>query len=218
MAATYVTADELRANLGIGTLYDNAVVEEVCQTAENLIKKQLWFNDFPVVSAGISQGKAYVVMSALPSFVYGQTVTITGCGTAYNGSHVITSTYPWTNGSQSFPYFNTFPYNSWNFPRGYSIIQYVPTGSPADENWHQVLPYGKVSGTQYGDATDYSSVPEIREAAMMIAVDVWQARQQSNAGGVSPDFSPSPYRMGNSLLSRVRGLIAPHLSPRGMVG
>lgn len=216
MAATYVTADELRDNLGIGTLYSDAVVEEVCQTAENLIKKQLWFNEFPVVSSAISGEKCYVVMSANPTFAAGQTVVITGVGAKYNGSHTILSTYPWTNGSQSFPYFNTFPYNSWNFPRGYSIIQYQASDHPADENWHQVLPYGKVTGEFASDP--YDTVPEIREAAMMIAVDVWQARQQSNAGGVSPDFSPSPYRMGNSLLSRVRGLIAPHLSPRGMVG
>jgi len=52
----------------------------------------------------------------------------------------------------------------------------------------------------------------------MLAIDIFQARQQSNAGGVSPDFTPSPYRMGSSLLGRVRGLISPYLSPRGMVG
>jgi hypothetical protein len=218
MAATYVTADDLRTNLGIGSLYDDATVESVCQTAENLIKSQLWFNDFPVVSSAIYSGKAYVVMSANPTFVYGQSVTISGCGAAFNGTYTVTSTYPWTSGSSSFPYFSTFPYNNWNFPRGYSIIQYTPTGSPADQNWHQVLPYGKVSGEAHGLSASYASVPEIQQAAMMIAVDVWQARQQSNASGVSPDFTPSPYRMGNSLLSRVRGLLAPHLSPRGMVG
>jgi hypothetical protein len=52
----------------------------------------------------------------------------------------------------------------------------------------------------------------------MLAVDVWQARQQSSAGGISPDFSPSPYRMGNTLMARVRGLLAPYISPRSMVG
>jgi len=216
MAATYVTVAELRTNLGIGTLYSDTVVEEVCQSAENLVKKQLWFNEFPVVSAAIYNGNAYVVMSANPSFVYGQSVTISGSGSTFNGTYTITGTYPWTNGSGTLPYFNTFPYANYNFPRGYSIIQYTPTGSPADSPWHQILPFGKVKGELFGD--DYSTTPEVREASMLLAVDIWQARQQSNAGGVSPDFSPSPYRMGNSLLSRVRGLLAPHLSPRGMVG
>ena len=214
----FVTVAELRDNLGIGTLYSDTMLQEVCSTAENLIKKQLWSNDFPVVSAAIYSNKAYLVMSANPSFVYGQSVTVTGCGSAYNGTFTITGTYPWTNGSGTIPYFNTFPYQTWNYPRGYSIIQYTPTGSPADNLWHQILPYGKAAGEGFGDSADYGAIPEICEAAMMIAVDVYQARQQSNAGGVSPDFSPSPYRMGNSLLSRVRGLCSPHLSPRGMVG
>ncbi len=29
---------------------------------------------------------------------------------------------------------------------------------------------------------------------------------------------PSPYKMGNTLLARIRGLIANHLSPNGLVG
>jgi len=214
----FVTVAELRANLGIGTLYSDTMLQEVCSTAENLITKQLWTNTFPVVSAAIYSGKAYVVMSANPTYVYGQSVTITGCGTAYNGTFTITGTYPWTNGSGTLPYFNTFPYSNWNYPRGYSIIQYTPTGSPADNPWHQIMPYGKVAGEAFGDSADYGAIPEIREAAMMVAVSVYQSRQQSNAGGVSPDFGPSPFTMSSQLLARVRGLLAPHLNPRGMVG
>ncbi len=33
-----------------------------------------------------------------------------------------------------------------------------------------------------------------------------------------PDFQPSPYRMGNTLMARVRGLIADYLHPGGLVG
>jgi hypothetical protein len=39
MAATYTTMQELRDNLGIGTLYTDAVVEEVCQTAQDLLNQ-----------------------------------------------------------------------------------------------------------------------------------------------------------------------------------
>ena len=42
MAATYVTTAELRSNLGIGTLYSDATVEEVCQTSEDLINQYLY--------------------------------------------------------------------------------------------------------------------------------------------------------------------------------
>ena len=215
MAATYVTSAELKANLGIGTLYADSIVEEVCQTAEDLLNQYLWFDSYPVVGAGIYNNIGMVLISSPMSYVTGQTVTLSGCGATYNGSKTITGTYPYTNGSVVIPYFLNFPFNYFAFPRGYSMIQFSLTH--ADENYHQIVPYGKASGVDTKDTT-YGATPAIREAAMMLAVDIWQARQQSSAGGVSPDFSPSPYRMGNSLMGRVRGLLSPYMSPRSMIG
>jgi len=215
MAATYVTSAELKANLGIGTLYADSIVEEVCQTAEDLLNQYLWFDSYPVVGAGVYNNSAIVVISAPISYVTGQVITLSGCGATYNGSRTITGTFPYTQGSVSFPYFINFPFNYRNVPNGYSWISFNLTH--ADEYYHQIVPYGKTMGVDTKDTT-YGATPAIREAAMMLAVDIWQARQQSSAGGVSPDFSPSPYRMGNSLMGRVRGLIAPYTSPRSMVG
>ena len=215
MAATYVTAAELKANLGIGSLYADSVVEEVCQTAEDLINSYLWFDSYPVVGAGIYNNTGIAIISCPVTYVTGQTVTLTSCGSAYNGSRTITGTYPYTSGSATLPYFINFPYNYLAFPKGYSLIQFAITH--ADDPYHQIVPYGKVAGVDTKD-TAYGSTPAVREAAMMLAVDIWQARQQSSAGGISPDFQPSPYRMGNSLMGRVRGLLAPYTSPRSMVG
>ena len=53
MTATYVTAAELRTNLGIGTLYPEAMIEEICQTAEDLCNTFLWYDTAPVTSARI---------------------------------------------------------------------------------------------------------------------------------------------------------------------
>lgn len=216
MAATYVTPTQLRSALGIGSLYDDATLETACESAQNIISKMLWKNTYPVVGAGIYNNYAYLSLATAGAFVAGQTITVSGCGATYNGSRTITSTYPWTPNSGSFPYFTFYPWNTLNYPRGFSLIQFALTH--ADENYHLITPYGQVEGTEYGDAVDYSAVPEIQEASLMIAIDIWQARQQSNAGGISPDFTPSPYRMGNTVLARVRGLISPYLSPRGMVG
>lgn len=216
MAATYVTPTELRTALGIGSLYDDTTLETVCQASQDIISKQLWTNSYPIVGVGIYNNYAYVSLATAGAFVAGQTVTISGCGATYNGTHTITSTYPWTPNSGSFPYFTFYPWNTLNYPRGFSLIQFALTH--ADENYHLIQPYGKVAGENYGDAVDYSLVPAIREAALMIAIDIWQARQQSNAGNISPDFTPSPYRMGGSLLRRVQGLLSPYLSPRGRIG
>lgn len=215
MAATYVTSSELKANLGIGTLYADSIVEEVCQTAEDLLNQYLWFDSYPVVGAAIYNNVGMVLVSSPVSYVTGQTITLTNCGSTYNGSNTITGTYPYSNGSVTLPYFINFPFNYYQFPRGYSLLQFTLTA--ANDNYHQIVPYGKVSGIDTKDTT-YATTPAIREAAMNLAVDIWQARQQSSAGGISPDFAPSPYRMGNTLIARVRGLIAPYQSPRNMVG
>jgi hypothetical protein len=53
---------------------------------------------------------------------------------------------------------------------------------------------------------------------MILAVDIWQARQVSQSGGVSVDMGLSPYRMGNSMIGKIRGLLAPYLNPSSMVG
>ena len=218
MAATFVTKAELRTNLGIGSLYSDTVVEEVCQTAEDLVKKQLWYNNYPITAAATNANYAYIVIANSGAFVAGQSITVTGCSTPYNGTFTITSTYPWTTGSAAFPYFTFFPFNGLNYPKGYQILQYALTGTPADTAYHLIQPYGKASGEAFGDSGSYSTVPAIREASLMVATSIWQARQQSNAGGIGVDFAPSPFTMGSQLMARVRGLLAPYLSPRNLVG
>jgi hypothetical protein len=215
MAATYVTKAELRTNLGIGTLYSDSVVEEVCQTAEDLLNSYLWFDSVPVVAAALNSNVATLILASAGSFAAGQTVTITNSGATYNGTKTITSTYPWSVGSTTFPYFTFFPWNNYNFPRGYSLIQFAVTAN--DDPYHLIVPYGKASGVDTKQ-TSYATTPAVREAAMMLAVDIWQARQTPATGGTAVDFQPSPYKMGRSLISRVQGLIAPYTSPRSMVG
>ena len=215
MAATYVTQQQLRNNLGIGTLYTDSVVEECCQTAEDLLNSYLWFDSVPVVAAALASNVATLILSTPGSYAAGQSVTITNCGSTYNGTRTITSTFPWSVGSTTFPYFTFFPWNNFNFPRGYSLIQFSVTA--ADDPYHLIVPYGKAAGVDIKQ-TSYATTPAVREAAMMLAVDIWQARQTPATGGSAVDFQPSPYKMGRSLISRVQGLIAPYTGPRSMVG
>lgn len=216
MAATYVTYTELIANLGIGTLYSNATVEECCQAAEDQINAFLWFDSAPVVGTSLATNVASVVLANPGIFTVGQAVTIAGAGSTFNGTYTITGTIPWSAGTTvSLNYsMSFFPYH--NYPNGYSIIQYAKTAS--DQNFRKILPSGSAVGTDLKTAA-YNVVASVREAAMVLAVDIWQARQVSQTGGVSVDgFSPSPYRMGNSMIGKIRGLLAPYMSPNSMVG
>ena len=209
MTATFVTVAELRANLGIGTLYTDPIVEEVCSSAEDLIQSQLWYNRAPVVATGLQNNVATIVIANPGLFVTGQSVVIAASGATYNGTRTITGMGPYTvvNGGQ----WMTWPYN---YPKGYSFLQFAITGT--NEAQHLVQPYGRMTGPNDGDS--YGTVPAIREAAMMLAVDIWQARQVPT-GGVSIDgFSPNPYRMGYQLLGKISGLLSPYRSPLGMLG
>ena len=191
MAATYVTMAELRTNLGIGTLYADATVEEVCQSAQDIIDAYLWYNSALVYSTALTTNVATITTTQPHGFVTGQSVTITKSDTAtFNGTYTIT---------------------------GYTTFTFTYARTASDQTTHLVVPFGLVRGPNH--STAYASVGAVRESAMMIAVDIWQARQAPSGQGVGIDnFQPSPFKMGNTLVARVRGLLAPYLAPQSMVG
>lgn len=190
MPATYVTEAELRSALGIGALYSSAVVEEVCQAAENIVKSKLWFNEQSVyaIEATGTTGRIYVYENA-KQFIVGDVVTVEDVRQHFNGSQTLTAVKD-------------------------DYLEFVKA-QITTRAYHTIAPWGRVYGST---SKDYATLPEVNQASLMIAVDIWQARQASNAGGISPDFQPSPYRMGNTLMARVRGLLADHLAPGGQVG
>ena len=216
MPATFVTTAELRANLGIGSLYSDATVEECCQSAEDLLGQYLWHNDAPVVGTALQDNVATLMLANPNAFVTGQSITVTACGSTFNGTYTITGTIPPSTGTTSLIPVFMYQYGQTNYPNGYSFVQYAKTA--ANQNFHKVVPYGNARGPEH-KTQSYASTPSIREAAMVIAVDIWQARQVSQTGGVGMDgISASPYRMGYQLINRVRGLIQPYSSPNSLVG
>ena len=211
MAATYVTAAELKAALKVGTLYDSGdVVETVCQTSQDLIDSFLNYDSAPVLGVSLSSNVATLTLGIPAHYYVGQVLTVTGCGATYNGSQTVTATNPGA-GSTQFPY---YPYPLYGM--GISFVQFAKTAS--DDAYHSLVPYGKVVGPDT-KTTTYALTPAIREAALMLAVDIWQARQAPATGGMNIDGTiPNPYRMGNNLMGKIRGLLAPYTSMNSMVG
>jgi hypothetical protein len=216
MPATYVTEQELRDNLGIGDLYPDSVIEECCQAAQDLLNQFLWFASAPVVGTTLVNNVATVMIANPAIFSTGQSITLSGCGSTFNGTYTITGTVPWTAGTTNLIPSLTWNRTLWNWPNGYSFIQFAKTA--ADVNFSRVLPYGSAVGADT-KTNSYATTSSVRQAAMILAVDIFQARQVSQTGGVSIDgFSPSPYRMGNSMIGKIRGLIAGYTNPGAMVG
>jgi hypothetical protein len=188
------TVAELRTALGVGTLYADATLQQVCDAADNVLLPFLWTNTTPVVghSNTTNTGTSYFEMPVDDVFYVGQSLVITGCGSKHNGNKTLTS----VNGREV----------------TYSITGNNNTPTP----FHPINPYGSAAADTY---VDYATIPAIQEASLMISIDIFQSRQAPSSGGVTIDgYAPSPYRMGNTLLARVRGLLAPYLAPGSMVG
>ena len=216
MAATYVTEAELRSNLGIGSLYTSATVEECCQSAEDLLNQYLWFNTAPIVGTALQDNVATLMLANPNAFVATQSIVVSGCGATFNGTHTITGTIPPSTGTTSLIPVFMYQYGQVNYPSGYSFVQYAKTA--ANQNFHKVLPYGVATGPDHKTQA-YASTPAIREAAMILATQIWQARQTQQTGSVGMDgISASPYKMGYQLINLVRGLIQPYAAPASLVG
>lgn len=168
------------------------MLQEVCDAADNVLLPFLWKNEQSIIAHGNTGtvGTLYFNEDIRNVFYVGQSVTISNAGTKYNGTKTITAV-----GTKNFS---------------------VTTTHTSDNPVHTVAPYGTAAAETY---VDYTAIPAIQEASLMISIDIWQSRQAPSSGGVSIDgYTPSPYRMGNTLLARVRGLLAPYLDPRSMVG
>ena len=216
MPASYVTEAELRSNLGIGTLYTSATVEECCQSAEDLVNQYLWFNTAPVVGTALQDNVATLMLANPNAFVATQSIVVSNCGATFNGTYTITGTIPPSTGTTSLIPVFMYQYGQNNYPSGYSFVQYARTAS--NQTFHKVVPYGVATGPDH-KTQSYANTPSIREAAMVLAVDIFQARQTSQTGGVGMDgITASPYRMGYQAINRIRALIQPYASPSTLVG
>ena len=79
---SYTTVAELRSALGVGTLYADATLQEVCDAADNVLIPFLWANTTPIIghSNSTNTGTSYFNDYVDDVFYVGQTVTITGSG------------------------------------------------------------------------------------------------------------------------------------------
>ena len=187
------TVAELRSALGVGTLYTDATLQQTCDAADVVILPMLWNNyTFNIAHSNTATtGTLYFDTLVEKVFYVGQTVVISGNGSKHNGNKTITGVGE------------------------YSITYNITGNNNTPVVYHPVEPLGQVAAETY---VDWSLDAAVQEAALLISVDIWQSRQTTSSGGVSPDFAPSPYKMGNTLLARIRGLIAHALSPSSMIG
>jgi hypothetical protein len=187
------TVAELKAALGVGSLYSDATIQEVCDAADDVLLPFLWKNENYNIahSNTTTEGTLYFDEVVTGTYYVGMSVVITKNGSPFNGTKTLTGV-------------------------GENSITFAVTGTPTASEYHPCVPFGIVSGVTQNT---YGTIPAVREASLMICVSIWTARQTNSGNGMMPDGSiGNMYSMSSQLISRVRGLLSPYLSPNSMIG
>ena len=184
-----IDLEDFKDVLGVGDIYPDAQLESAMESAENLILGFLNFHRASIVAVSLKGNVATFTTRSQHGYVVGQQVTISEVGNPFNGTRTITAVTGYTFQASIT---NADISRRLNIPDGNCILQ--------------------------GQSTYYDTNENCRTAALMVAVDIWNARQSASGQMQAVDFNPGPYRMGRSLLSRVVGLISEYRDPNSMVG
>lgn len=187
--ADLIDLDEFKEVLDVGDIYPDATLQSVIDSATDLLWPLLTLNRAGLVAYQLQDGTARVWTDQLHDYVVGQVVVIEGIGAHFNGNQTITRVA--------------------NYYFEFAVAQ-------ADVTKRRLKPWG--FAYLHGQAELYDLDPNVRMAALIIAVDMWAARQTASGMGAAVDFTPSPYKMGRSILSRVSGLIQKQRDVRGYIG
>jgi hypothetical protein len=188
-----IVLSELKAVLGIGDIYADAIVQDVVDAAENIILSYLIFDDVAIKEVRLTNNLARFYCYD-NTFVIGQALTVSKCGAPFDGSRTVTAV-----GTENM------------------VTFFEAAITNADITKRMVIPSGRAVLSSQATLYD-SGYPEISEACLAIACDIWITRT-GTLGQQGVDFqSPAPYRLGRSMLTRVSGLLGKHLDTRGYLG
>ena len=191
-----VSVAELKTILGVGSLYADSVLEQVCDTATDVVLDYLQLDRSWVDRMCCEDGFILQVRTIEPhNFYVGQSVTLSG----FPGAHV--------NGNKTVD-----EVVDENLVR----IDLGSHAAPVIEDPIPLIPPATVSDQVR--LNYYANVPAVKEAVTAIAVDVFQSRVAPGGQTEAVDFTPGPYRMGRSLLSRVSGLLGRYMDTRSLAG
>jgi hypothetical protein len=199
-----VTKAELQATLNIGTLYADAVLDQVIDSAQD------------TVLALLTRDRHFIDQACCS-----ESVPAPGTGTLVR----FRTTRPHGFAVGTIIRIGEFPRQNWS-NRELEVVE-VPEDNivvaksstvfnPGVTEPTPIIPNGLV----YREAARafYDGIPEVREAALAIAVDIFQSRVAPGGQMQGIDFTPGPYRLGRSLFNRVSGLLARWTDTGTLVG
>jgi hypothetical protein len=199
-----VSREELKATLGIGDLYANAVLDQVIDSSQNVILSML------------VRDRKFIDQACCT-----ESVPAPGTGTRVR----FRTTEPHLFMVGTVIRIGEFPRTNWT-NRELTVVE-VPAENvvvaesatvfqPGVSDPEPIVPNGLV----YRESARafYEGIPEVKEAALAIAVDIFQSRVAPGGQMEAVDFTPGPYRLGRSLITRVSGLLGRWMDTGSMVG
>jgi len=183
-----IDLEELKSVLGIGDIYPDAEVQGVADAAESIVLSFLTFNKAAIVAVKLESNVATFTTSAPHSFVEGSALTVTNCGSPFNGSRTVTARTDFT---------------------------FKAAITNADIKEILLKPQGKAVLTS--QAALYDTNENARTAALIIAEDIWLTRM-GVTGQQGVDFQPAPYRLSRGLITRITGLLSGIMDMESLVG
>jgi hypothetical protein len=187
-----ITASQLRSVLGVSSsLYDDAYLNDIIDTAEQVILPLLIQNSTAVIEYELKDNVAIFYTRRVHTFVVGQSIVVTGLPAPFTATHTITKV---TDSSFS------------------------AALTSADVTRRQIIPNGMATLSGYSAATLYVGNASIESAIYAVSIEVFQSRTAAGGQIEGVDFQSSPYRMGRSLQNRVIGLLGNYIDVEVMVG
>jgi hypothetical protein len=149
-----ISLSEFKAVLGIGSIYSDAIVQAVADSAENIILSYLIFDDVAIQSVKLKDNVATFYCFE-NTFVTGQALTVTGCGSPFDGSRTVLES-GYGASFDGLPSILDTRYNNYQIPFFTAAI------TNADISERKIIPVGRAVLTS--QATLYDTTPEVREA------------------------------------------------------
>jgi hypothetical protein len=171
--------------LGVSvSLYSDAYLDEIVDTAEAVILPMLVANTSAVNSYKLEENVAYFYTERKHHFVAGQSIIVAGLPAPFTATHtVVTATE-------------------------YSFTAALTS---TDVTLREIIPMGTATLSGYSAADIYATSAPIESAILAVSVEVFQSRVAAGGQIEGVDFASTPYRMGRSLTNRVSTLLMPYL-------
>lgn len=191
--ASIITPAELRAALnGVSsTLYSDAVLTEIIDTAESVVGNLLVKWNAPIDKHKHETSTITTLHTTKPhKFYVGQTVVMTGIQAHINGSKTVLEVV------------DDFTFT-------------ITTSAVAVHDWQNVIPNGLASAN---DLSQYDDVAPVESAVLTVSLDVFKARTSAGSTQQGLDFVPQPYILGRTIQNRIVGMLGAYIDVEALIG